>query len=368
MRKIILSLFLLIIMLNISGCWDAKDLQDLEIPIAGAYDKDGNNITVTTISPNLSTDVPKKNRLTVLTGRTLGDTRNQRSEQVPRNLLIGMLQVGLFGEDMARDEAAMRGTLDLYLRSPQAPAYSIMAITEGPARKILSTPTENFANMGVLISDLLRVGPENTFIPHSSFFKFVRSSIVIGENPAVPVLKKQNNKVIVSGCAIFQHYKLKAILNKKETRALDLLRGDNPKGYLTYIFQKDGQMEDKGTVYIRGSRKVKVQRQGDEYYFKIKLILNGTLVEHSDNISMLEEPGHLGEIEKQLETNTENECRSLIAKMQHVYGIDCIDISRYALAKWRPELINVIEDRDFVENMKIDLEVKVQIKHTGELS
>lgn len=368
MRRMILVLLMFIVMLSTSGCWDAKDIGTLDLPFAGAYDKDGNNIIVTTISPNLSPDAKEQSRITVLPGITIGDTRNRRAELYPRTLLIGMLRVSLFGEELAKDEEAMSRVTDLFLRSPQVASYVPLAVTEGPAQKILSTPTEDFENMGNLLIDLLRVAPQNTFIPASSFHRLGKDALIKGENPVMPLLKVQDKKVVIAGSAIFKHYKLIAKLNNKETRSMVLLRGEKPKGYLAFILQKDGKMIDKGSVLVKGSRKVSVERQGDEYHFTINVTLNGTLVEHSNPASLLDQPEQLDEIDKLLEANMENECRNFIDKMQNVYGIDCINISEYALAKWRPELMNVIESKDFIKNIKIDVKFKVKIKSIGELN
>jgi hypothetical protein len=53
--------------------------------------------------------------------------------------------------------------------------------------------------------------------------------------------------------------------------------------------------------------------------------------------------------------------------MQEDLQIDCIDISKYALAKWRKELQDQI-DHDFInERVNIHVDVKVTIKNVGEL-
>jgi len=52
-------------------------------------------------------------------------------------------------------------------------------------------------------------------------------------------------------------------------------------------------------------------------------------------------------------------------KYRKIIKVDCIDVSKYALAKWRYELTPTI-DKGFIENADINIEVEVNLQNAGE--
>jgi len=157
-----------------------------------------------------------------------------------------------------------------------------------------------------------------------------------------------------------------AKLDLKETRSLVLLKGIKSKGSIPFCIIKDDILVDSGTVRVNSKRKVKVIREGNNFTFLVKINLDGVLIDHTNIEQELDET-KLQIIENQVAADIKKQCNNLIIKMQEEWEVDCIDISKYALAKWRKELTPVI-DKGFIENVNIQVEVQVDIENAGELT
>jgi hypothetical protein len=136
---------------------------------------------------------------------------------------------------------------------------------------------------------------------------------------------------------------------------------------LPYIIKRDGIIYDFGSVTIKNKRKVKVERNGDKFVFNISIILDGELNEHSEMALFTQHEELSKEIEKQVASDITESCNKFIAKMQEEYKVDCIDISKYALAKWRKELQPDIDSENLIKNAFINIDVKMKLRSIGEL-
>jgi len=182
----------------------------------------------------------------------------------------------------------------------------------------------------------------------------------------LPILRVDAGEVKISGLGIFRKDKLIDRVGLDGARPLTLLRGVKCKGYIPFVITREGEEVDRGTVFVGNGRKVRVERQGDQYTFNITITLKGQLIEHENPVILTRNREFLSMIEAQVAADIESECQTLIETMQEEYRVDCIDISKYALAKWRSELEDTI-DEGFIERANINVDVKVHIGNTGDL-
>lgn len=355
----------------IGGCWDANDIEDMTIPTAASYDivpaggqSTLRNYKITTLNPNLIPDAPKKYRVETILGQTIGEVRSNRHFQSPRPYVVGLAQVNVFSKEVA--SVGLYPATDILYRSPGISNALMLAVAVGQGEEIINTRSENYQDVGYLLIDLLRNAKKNNFMVSTTLHELVRCIFTPGRNPVMPALKTDGKNVKHAGTAIFKRDRLIDIIDEHETRSLVLLRGINAHGYIKYVIEREGNVADVGTIFAANSRKVDVIRQDDKFTFNIKINLQGPLVERFNKQSLIEDPQALTEIEDQIEKDIRQETEAFIEKMQNNYQIDCIDISKYALARWRKELTPVI-DKDFIDKADIRVEVKVKITNTGDI-
>ncbi|WP_054694148.1 Ger(x)C family spore germination protein [Syntrophomonas palmitatica] len=366
-RRRLATLFLGLVLL-MSGCWDARDVDKLAFPLCAGYDvhrgdKQGPDwVDVTTLIPNLSPEAPNKLHVQTLSERTTAYARNPRTYYDADEYLPGINRVLILGYDLARH--GYTNYIDTLGRVPGISGTMLFAVAQGRAEEIIKTPAKDYQNNGFYLIILLGEAQKKSFIPTVRGFEmFV--NLAPGKNPVLPVVKKDKNKIIIGGAALFRKDKLIYLCNTDETRTMMMLRGIKAKGYYPFQLQGDGKGEQKGTVFIGNRRKVKVVRQGNQYTYYINIKLHGVVVEHLNHAQTLDQEC-VDCIERSIANKVEGECQRFLAKMQNELKTDCIDINKYALAKWRRELTPVIDSEEFIQNARIEVKAEVALENAGE--
>jgi Ger(x)C family germination protein len=249
--------------------------------------------------------------------------------------------------------------LDYFYRSPQGYSGAQIAVVEGQAKDLLELSLSPTQEIDHYLRGLLQHGPQRGFFPTCTMQNF-RINQFEGKNPITPLLKMDDGRPKISGTAIFKRSLMVRKIDLDQSRNLVLLRGQAAQGMLP--FQVD--FDTYGVVRAENSRKVKVSYEEGVYSFHIQVFLKGRLLEivHPPETSLT-----LADIEKNLASGLQEELESFVLWMQEDLKVDCIDINRFALAKWRPVLRDIIYEESFLENARIQVEVQLALHNSGEL-
>ncbi len=372
-RKNILLLLLVFILAVLPGCWDYTDLDKLAIPIVWAFDT-GNNVQgnqesgileITGIFPSEEYIAGRRARIEVRNARLLGEALKTRGGFDPKTTAIGLLQAVLYEEALAKK--GIHDISDALHRNPLVKTSILMAVVDGKAREVLEVPTESYVNQGIFLRNLLEKASQEAFLPVTTLHSFEVNTNNAGRNPVLPVVSVINEvDAAITGTGIFAKDKLIDIVGLKETQSLVMLRGIKCEGYIPFQVYKNGELLDKGTLNAKNSREVEVYRNGSGFKFVVKIKLKCKLFEHTSKSNLSKNTELIEEIEKSVKTEIESNCRQFIQKMQEEFKVDCIDITKYALAKWRKEL-EPIADNSFMEKADIVVDVNVVISGSGDI-
>lgn len=377
MCKRLLTGLLCLVICTTSGCWDAVQLEETALMLIGSYDlrqvsgKHGEIIEVGSMVAVLDKNAPQKYYIDVIPGITATGTRTGRLLRIDKQeFRARTLQGMLYGEALAR--RGLHLINDYPERTGRFGINLPIGVVEGKARDALHIDVERSPNPAFFLRDLLRTANKQNFIVNMNLQQFTHHAHSPGLNPVLPLLrvyrdpdaKQPSRKVKISGTAIFKEDRMIAKVDTKESEVLTLLRGWRAAGNFTQAVQTANGM-DNVTVSCSNKRKVKVRRVGDEYYYTVTVLLDGTLAEHSLREQMIDGK-YVRQIESSFEKSLKKRCDTFIDMMQHEFKVDCIDITGYALAKWRGEL----EQQDFselVQHYHINVAVKLNITEAGEL-
>lgn len=372
-----LSLLLIIsLLMPISGCWDQVDLEELALPLVVAIDvhtpgsADPSNpptqpsnklIDVTTLAPNLSPKAKSPASVETISGINVLDARARRGIESPDTYTSGVTHTIIFGEELARK--GLFPYLSHLARDARVSGNILFAIASGRGEDILKTPVKNHSHMGTYLANFFIDMQRRTLIPVVNLYQFAVHEGSKGKNPVAPVLERRGDRVIISGVAVFNKDRLVRILDIEESFNLAMLRGVKGRGYLAFRTKEDKEYID-GAVFVSNSRKVQYKKNQQGHNFIITIRLKGYLGEYSRKAPVTAES--LKEIEKNVEKQVKTQCERLITKIQEDIKVDCIDISKYALAKDRRSLEKNIDKPEFIQNANIRVEVKVELNQTGE--
>lgn len=376
MVKRCLIVYLCIFACLIGGCWDSTDVEDMSLAIIGGYDLNNPDphsphyLNVSTIIPVLAKEAKQKYFIDTVDGLTAGDSRANRSWRIDKKYVPSNLQVMVFNEALARQGLAP--IMDFTWRDARFINTVPLAVVEGTARELMRISPERDPNPGFFIRDLIKRGNQGNFIVNMNLQQFAHNVYNPGLSPILPLIKTYKNpdallpgkSAKISGCAIFKQDKMIAKVGLRESVILALLHGWPSEGYLSQVITAQGGAPDRITIQCTNDRKVTVHRVGKEYYFTVTVLLNGRLYEHTTMRPI--DAQYLRQIETAFAKSLRQQSMAFIAKMQDQFHVDCIDITEFALAKWRHEL----KGQDFTELLKhyhIKVAVKVNINDTGEL-
>jgi Ger(x)C family germination protein len=368
-------IIIIFLLLHLCGCWDSQDLEELSFPLAAAYDvhspgsadpsdppaQPGNKLVdLTTLVPNLAPKTKLPVNVETHSGVTIADARQRRGLTDADTYVTGMNQIIIIGEELAR--CGLNPYMDSLLRDPTIPDSMYFSVAAGRGEDILKTPIKNYSNMGNFLVALFKGIQQRTFIPATQLGEFYRYQST-GKNPVAPILERKGDRVIISGVAVFKKDRMIKKLTVEEGHDLVMLRGLKGRSFLPFN-KKQGGMYHRGAVLVRNSRKVQYYQNEQGHNLIITIKLKGTLEEHSHRAPVTEK--HLKDIEKTVEQQVRTQCETFINKMQEEIKVDCIDISKYALAKNRRALEKEIDNPEFIQNANIQVKVKVHLENTGE--
>lgn len=370
-KKLVGIIITAILILPLNGCWDTTDVEQLDIVMVAGYDipMPGQHGTISTTALFAAVERTEE-RVQTFAAHTVGETRARRAYNASRQFTLAQLQAIVLGEELAIRGA--RDALDPSLRVPDVKTSLYMAVAEGNAGDFLrDTNKQRKTDSSQRIVRLLRNIPDRAFVPKTTMHDFVIGNRTRGKTTIMPTVRfvDTDQTLEITGTALFEADKMVARFDRGETRTLVFLRGTPTRGWLPFFIYEKGKIVDQGTVFVTNSREVKVSRAGDEFTFDIKVILTGRVVEHADvDVSpFIDNQKHLHEVEDAVARDMRIQAEDFVRFMQEEVKVDAIDITSYALAKWRKELTPTCEGGCFIEKATINVEVEVRLQNVGEI-
>lgn len=366
-KQLLMMVFLAVIL---TGCWDARDVDDLFIPFVGGYDliqaDGGEKFSLTVNFPTLSRNAKEKSDVMILEGETIAATRIDRGNKSSRGMSIGDLKVVLISSELAR--RGSQDVFDLLFRDPRFSETILLGVTDGRTKDVITIKPHNYQTVGQNIIDLLRNSPRNNFIPKEPLHQFKEDVLTEGFNPVLPVIGvHSNNKLQISGAALFKKYKMVAKISPEEAAVLVWLRGQESYGDILYSFSDAEGKTSKITFEGQNSRSVKAKIVEGKPAFEITINLDGYIAEVADSLEFAGKEENVSAAAEALEEEVRHRCESLVYDLQNKHRVDAILLGRYARAKWPP----LVQKQDWDEvfcNSAIKVKVNVKIQSTGEVA
>ncbi|AEG60792.1 Ger(x)C family spore germination protein [Desulforamulus ruminis] len=370
MRKSGLLFLLLLMMVFTTGCWDATDVNDLYIPFVAGYDYVGKNeqerYAMSINFPVFNRGAQVQSDVMTLEGETMGETRIDRGNKSSRKMAIGDLRAVLLSENLAS-----RGTeevFDLLFRGPQFTNTISLAVSEGKASDILNIKPKHYQTVGQNVIEILRNADKSNFTPCEDLHSFRVDVLTPGFNPVLPILRiHDQDRLEISGAALFKKYKMVAKINKEDMRVLTWLRGKETQGDILFELEDEQGEVKKVTFEGVNSRSVKAKMEKEHPFFEIQIKLKGSVIEDVGEFPFASKEENIQRAEKALEDKIQKQCSVFLNDLQNQYRLDAILLGKYARYKW-PSLVEKEDWDEVFCNSVIQVKVEVKIQSTGEVA
>ncbi len=173
MKQVLSTLLILIFLLLPSGCWDRREINDLGLAVAGAYDlagKEGEapgvrltlqiaNSAAIFPSPGGTGGIGGKDSVKVFwtiseDGRNVRAASMKMNHKIPRQLFFGHVRVYVFGENAARN-GLVPLISDRLTRSYEIRENVYVTVAKGEGKAVLEQETPVFRASGLALNRLL---------------------------------------------------------------------------------------------------------------------------------------------------------------------------------------------------------------------
>ncbi|WP_446897195.1 Ger(x)C family spore germination protein [Clostridium sp. LBM24168] len=291
-------------------------------------------------------------------GKTPGETRENRQSISDKKSILGFEKVYVISESTA--VYGIEPIMDVLFKNPQLNDTGYFVICKGKAEDMLSHKVKGYPSSSDFIEGLLKNEFNYSFFPKDTKITDLYTSLYVeGVNPVVPYIEICDNKIKVSGMALFKDANMVAKSNFNDSKWLNLMRNDRSFGIVT--LQKTSK--NYTDFYADSSKKVHVDKVDGKLHFTIELKLKGNIITNTyfKDLSTNKKTRKL--FEKEIGEIVRKNCYLIINKMKMEYKTDCMGLGRYAVAKygrwsgtdWNKEVLD----------SSIDVDVKVSVEGCG---
>lgn len=334
----ILSLMMVSFLLfSQTGCWNAREINELAFVLSIALDKadSGFKVTAQVAKPEQYSKTPsgsassteKEKPFWIIsgTGRTIFEAVRNMASISPRRIFWSHIKIIIIGEELAKSD--IREILDFFSRNPELRFRTLVAVAPGKAADILEVvPTMekdpsfniekiiekvNLTGKGyrVMLKDFLEDYLEPNLNP-------VASKIILTSEESKSVVK-------VEGASVFDDTRLVGWLDETETRGLLWIENKISGSVRVVDCPYDGLPV---TLEIsQGKTKVKSTIDNGTPFFTITANATGKLTEKACT-TYFTDPVELHELEKALASSISDDIKATVAAAQR-YDSDFLDFS-----------------------------------------
>ncbi|WP_026581258.1 Ger(x)C family spore germination protein [Bacillus sp. J33] len=260
------TFILFLAILSLTGCWSAKNVNDLAIiNIIGIDQTDNGEIEVSTLlakpdalftQANSGGQGNETNKFLIqtATGKSIFEAMGKLSKSISERIYLGHANVVIFGEKAAREK--MESSLDFFRRDNESRPGLLLLVTKGLASEIIKTSPELNSTLGLEINDMVTSDQFSATKMVNDLSQFLKDLSSNTTDPITGVIVPANNMGIeaegekresqddkqdtdnmsvngnetpkalsLQGTAVFRGGNLKGFLDERETRGLLSIQG-----------------------------------------------------------------------------------------------------------------------------------------------
>ena len=354
------NILLIIILFFITGCYDYRELNNLEIVTAISISKDKNNYITTVQIANQSDNEDNPKRFITYTshGKTIQKSLRNITKQSPKKIYLNQMQIMIIDENIAKE--GINYILDFFGRNSEIRNNFYILISKDT--NILETLSNNNISSQNITESLIS---NNKYLGLTKLVTFNELLTTIIENKkeiTLPSIKLNNNKsVIIDAIALFKNNKLIGYLNNDESIALNFITNNIDDILITNNYNNEEYIT---TEVITSTTKTKVKNN------IINITITGTSKITEINSSLdLTDFKNITKVENKLNKNIKKMIKNSIKEINKKYSSDIYGFKELFF-KNNSKYYNKIKNKDdkyFLNNLEINIKCKIKIIEQGNI-
>lgn len=262
----------LILLIALCSCQRSTVLEDQSILIALGYEvKENNKFQVTGTFINAQPDSKNTSRTVSVEADTSKGARQKMNQMLPNKLATGQIRVILLQRDIFR--LKMIQEIEVLSRDPFFSDIIKIAIVDGSPEELLNYKYENHSNIAIALNDLLDHNVKTNWTPSMTLHDFTRSRGLNRTDLAIPLLKREDDEVVLKGLTLLNKDEIVGEASPKEGFFIKTLKGaDIPYLYEINIKKEEMQHSGMDRYLIEDSKNVRIVFSVTKGKGKIKLV------------------------------------------------------------------------------------------------
>lgn len=398
MKRKIKLLFLVVLLIITTGCWNRVELDRRAIVAGFGADKaeeEGKiKITVQVVNVGEIKAMPPSRgvstkAVTVYTGTgyTVFDAFRNLAMIVGKKLFLTETRILVVGEDLARE--GLDKVLDFYERDPEPEIRNYLLIARGEAEEILETELRTDKIWASGINSMVEATMAHGKAPATEiiqFLKAVESKTTAPVATAVQVIRKGNKdsggngkpnqgettavlpkELMVSGTAVFRQYKLAGWLDEKESRGLLWVTGKVKSGIIV-VSSPETESRLIALEIIRSKSEIKPKITDGILTINVNIKEEGNLGEIQPDTVDITKPDVFKELEERKKAAIEDEISAAVVKAQEL-NADIFGFGEAVRRKY-PKEWRQLNDTwgEIFPTLEVNIAVDAKLRRTGKIT
>ncbi|SFS46190.1 Ger(x)C family spore germination protein [Paenibacillus sp. BC26] len=355
---------LLLLLPLLTGCWDSRELKEIRIEQAEAFDLlDNGNIRFTITIPTIKSAVQSKSSIVSPSftgdGRTVNEAYLEMKKAVSQELDFGKARVILINKRFAKK--GFYPALESYYREARSPINVKMAVVNDSAGLVLKMKVADRLMISDYLYDLLQSSEENGLIPKVSPYLISSLFTNSGTDAVLPIINPLGkDRVKLEGLALMHGKRMTGELDDKTSANFVMLSKFNPK-YFTVTEYINTLKANVSLFMSRDKRDITVATDKGTVKAVISADFTCNLVEIPKMVHPDEEM--LKKVASELEKLLNDKAKEVITQLQQA-NCDALGIGLHIKAHhnryWKS-----ITWEDVYPEIDIEPRIKVSIDKSG---
>jgi len=365
------KLFLVLLVVLLSGCADSRTLERMGLITTRGYDlTEDKQILVTMVLLQIDPEAKEQTIALSATADTSKGARSKADLKSPKKLQSGQLRVALFSEEVVR--AGLINLTDTLSRDPAISDLIYLGVVEGSTHELLTQKTEGISDTSQFIYKELDQNIKGEKIPSATMQEVMHDFYAPGVDPVMPTLKGGNGEITITGMALIKEDKMVGKINTQEAFYLKLINDRFEAGSIELSIDKSEfdipdseETPEKLTVVIDT-----ITSYGDidlinknNLQFELKVKLKTRLLEINQAYD-LKSPAKLEKLETKLCEKITSDLEALIEKARQT-GADPFGFGEIYRKSVRGSNLTSAKWHKMYPESKVNVKVDLEILRTG---
>lgn len=360
------------------GCWDYKNMDEINIVSGIAIDKNPENnnydLTIEVIDIySMSEGIQQKCIYIKCSGMTIFQALNDCEKKIYNNLYYGGMRAIIISEEIAQKEGILN-IIESFLRKEDIrETISITISQEETASDILTAKGIDSNNISYKIDKLVEENEKSAIVSNRSTLYDTFNSIVNEKKevylPAFHLTKYDNDGeeedvIELNGLALFKKDKLIGYLDQKETLYFNIMGSNNVTGSIS-LYSNDPEIESLSfEIYdCRNNKKITFENGKLNVKVDIKVQMKiSEIIGKFDKISV----ETIDSMKEETALFIENRIYDVLSKVQKEYKVDSFGFQDHFYKKHYYIWKTIDQDwEQILQDANIDINVDVKITGSG---